>query len=84
LLNRLERNGPTTSVVVTEAARIREVIEKSFTDRVQWLNGHGKNSTAFRNADFRALVVALADTPGITLRAFALLHNGTSPAGGRT
>ena len=76
LLNRLERSGPTTSVVVTEAARVREIIEKSFTDRVQWLNDHGKSSTAFRNADFRSLVATLPDMPGIKLRAFALLHNG--------
>ena len=76
LLNRLERSGPTTSIVVTEAARVREIIEKSFTDRVQWLNDHGKSSTAFRNADFRSLVATLPDMPGIKLRAFALLHNG--------
>lgn len=76
LLNRLERSGPVTAVVVTEAAPIREMIERSFADRVQWLNVRGKSSAAFRDGDFHALVKALPEAPGITLRAFALLHGG--------
>jgi len=76
LFNRLNRAGPTTVVVATEPECIRKVIESSFTDRVQWLNDHGKTSTAFRNADFRPLVAALPDSDGIGLRAFTLLHDG--------
>jgi CelD/BcsL family acetyltransferase involved in cellulose biosynthesis len=76
LLNRLERSGPATAVAITEAAPIREAIERSFADRVQWLNARGKSSAAFRDGDFHALVAALPEVPGIMLRAFALLHDG--------
>ena len=76
LLNRLERGGPVASVVATEPATVREVIERSFADRLQWLNDRGKTSTAFRNGDFHALVVSLPDAPALRLRAFALLHDG--------
>src|SRR5262249_13595100 len=76
LLNRLERSRPTACEVMTEPAQVREVIERSFAGRLQWLNERGKTSAAFRNDDFRALVVSLPEAPGIRLRAFALRHGG--------
>jgi CelD/BcsL family acetyltransferase involved in cellulose biosynthesis len=76
LLNRLARSGPVTAVAVTESAPVRELIEMSFADRVQWLNARGKSSSAFRDGDFHALVKTLPGAPGITLRAFAMVHGG--------
>ncbi|TDH58462.1 GNAT family N-acetyltransferase [Dankookia rubra] len=77
MLNRLERSGPTRSVVVTEPEQIREIIKESFTGRLNWLNDRGKSSLAFRSSDFLAIIVALPDTPSIKLQAFKLTHQGS-------
>jgi CelD/BcsL family acetyltransferase involved in cellulose biosynthesis len=79
-LNRLSRLGTVEFITSSDPEQNRDIVEKSFSSRIDWLNQMGKSSTAFRDRDFSDLVEQLPDRPEIGLLSFCLLLDGVSIA----
>lgn len=72
LHNRLQRTLPTTHYVVCDRGeRLDRLLRWTFEERVDWLHNNARTSPAFRDAQFKTLLLSLPDT-SIALMGFAL------------
>lgn len=72
LHNRMQRTQATTHAVICERGeQLDRLLRWTFEERVDWLHNNARTSPAFRDAQFKKLLLSLPDTD-IELMAFAL------------
>lgn len=72
LHNRLQRTEPTTNALVSErGVHLDRLLRWTFEERVDWLHNNARTSPAFRDAQFKNLLLSLPGTE-IALMGFAL------------
>ena len=77
-INRLERTGEVEHEAASSGQLVREVVQRTFVGRQDWLDRNGITSRAFQDDDFRRFVGRFAQgkVKGVEVLAMSLVHDG--------